>query len=144
MTSRAELIGWVNDLLQLNYTKASRGLVTLLAADPWLALCRSSSAVAVRHDVPRPDPRLTLLADPSQAEPTRRSSTRSIVSPFSCPPLRRLLISSRCAEDVPMSKIKMNANQEYEYINNFKVLQTIFKRHSIDKVRPSLVVSTAC
>lgn len=40
-----------------------------------------------------------------------------------------------------MTKIKMNANQEYEYINNFKVLQVTFKKHGIDKAhtRPSLV-----
>jgi hypothetical protein len=39
------------------------------------------------------------------------------------------------AGDVPMSKVKMKAKHEYEYIANFKVLQTIFKTKKIDKVR---------
>jgi hypothetical protein len=36
--------------------------------------------------------------------------------------------------DVPMSRVKMNAKQEYEYLANFKVLQGIFKSRKIDKV----------
>jgi hypothetical protein len=42
--------------------------------------------------------------------------------------------------DVPMTKVKVNANQEYQYITNFKVLQKAFKDHAIDKV--SLSVSS--
>lgn len=38
--------------------------------------------------------------------------------------------------DVQMSKVKPNAKLEYEYINNFKVLQTAFKAHGIDKPIP--------
>ncbi|EJU02968.1 hypothetical protein DACRYDRAFT_21343 [Dacryopinax primogenitus] len=38
--------------------------------------------------------------------------------------------------DVPMSKVKMNARQEYEYLNNFKVLQNVFKAKKIDKPIP--------
>lgn len=37
--------------------------------------------------------------------------------------------------DVQMSRVKMNARHEYEYIGNFKVLQNIFKAKKIDKVR---------
>lgn len=37
--------------------------------------------------------------------------------------------------DVPMSRVKMNARHEYEFIANFKVLQNIFKAKKIDKVR---------
>jgi len=40
----------------------------------------------------------------------------------------------RHAGDVPMTKVKVNANQEYQYITNFKVLQKAFKDHAIDKV----------
>ena len=36
--------------------------------------------------------------------------------------------------DVPMTKVKIGANQEYQYITNFKVLQKAFKDHGIDKV----------
>lgn len=28
----------------------------------------------------------------------------------------------------------MNARMEYEYLDNFKILQKIFKKHKIDKV----------
>lgn len=34
-----------------------------------------------------------------------------------------------------MTKVKVNANQEYQYITNFKVLQKAFKDHGIEKVR---------
>lgn len=34
-----------------------------------------------------------------------------------------------------MHKVKFNTNQEYEYINNFKVLQACFTQHAVDKVR---------
>jgi hypothetical protein len=44
----------------------------------------------------------------------------------------------RNAGDVPMTKVKVNANQEYQYITNFKVLQKAFKDHAIDKVSPSV------
>ncbi|KAF8562248.1 hypothetical protein P879_09397 [Paragonimus westermani] len=35
-------------------------------------------------------------------------------------------------------KVKFNTKLEHEYINNFKVLQSLFKRHGIDKVCSSL------
>ncbi|KAF5394276.1 Microtubule-associated protein RP/EB family member 1 [Paragonimus heterotremus] len=35
-------------------------------------------------------------------------------------------------------KVKFNTKLEHEYINNFKVLQSLFKRHGIDKVLSSL------
>lgn len=38
--------------------------------------------------------------------------------------------------DVQIGKVKFNANQEYEYVNNFKVLQKTFLDHQIDKVVP--------
>lgn len=34
-----------------------------------------------------------------------------------------------------MSRVNFGARQEYEYLNNFKVLQKSFKDHKIDKVR---------
>ncbi|CED82373.1 Microtubule-binding protein involved in cell cycle control [Phaffia rhodozyma] len=38
--------------------------------------------------------------------------------------------------DVPMSRVKFSAKQEYEYLNNFKVLQKTFKDHKIAKPIP--------
>lgn len=37
--------------------------------------------------------------------------------------------------DVPMSRVKMNAKHEYEFIANFKVLQNVFRAKKIDKAR---------
>lgn len=42
--------------------------------------------------------------------------------------------------DVPMSRVNFGARQEYEYLNNFKVLQKSFKDHKIDKVRSNLLL----
>ncbi|KAF5103039.1 hypothetical protein D0Z00_000017 [Geotrichum galactomycetum] len=38
--------------------------------------------------------------------------------------------------DVPMSKVKFNVNTEYQYLNNFKVLQSAFTKHEIDRSVP--------
>jgi RP/EB family microtubule-associated protein len=38
--------------------------------------------------------------------------------------------------NVPLAKIKFDAKHDYEYINNFKVLQEAFKRNRIDKPIP--------
>ncbi|KAJ5024004.1 calponin homology domain-containing protein [Bipolaris maydis] len=35
--------------------------------------------------------------------------------------------------DVPMSRVKFNANTEYAYLQNFKILQNTFAKHQIDK-----------
>jgi hypothetical protein len=40
--------------------------------------------------------------------------------------------------DLPMTRVKMNAKHEYEYIANFKVLQNVFKAKKIEKVRRPL------
>ncbi|KAK9237394.1 calponin homology domain-containing protein [Lipomyces kononenkoae] len=38
--------------------------------------------------------------------------------------------------DVPMAKVKFNVNSEYQYIGNFKVLQSVFLNHKVDKTIP--------
>ncbi|KAF8326990.1 calponin homology domain-containing protein [Cantharellus anzutake] len=38
--------------------------------------------------------------------------------------------------DVPMSRVKMNAKHEYEFLANYKILQNVFKAHKIDKPIP--------
>jgi hypothetical protein len=40
-----------------------------------------------------------------------------------------------------MARVKMNAKHEYEYIANFKVMQTAFKTKRIDKVRSTATLS---
>ena len=44
--------------------------------------------------------------------------------------------------DVQMHKVKFNATHEYEYVNNFKVLQATFTRHKVDKVSISFVFAS--
>ncbi|KAI9833515.1 MAG: Microtubule-associated protein RP/EB member 1 [Phylliscum demangeonii] len=38
--------------------------------------------------------------------------------------------------DIPMSRVKFNVNTEYAYIQNFKILQSAFARHQIDRLVP--------
>lgn len=38
--------------------------------------------------------------------------------------------------DVPMNRVKFNVNTEYAYIQNFKVLQNCFTRHSVERTIP--------
>jgi RP/EB family microtubule-associated protein len=76
--SRADLLAWVNELLQINYTKIEQ--------------CGSGAAYCQILD--------------------------SIYG------------------DIPMTRVKMNAKHEYEYIANFKVMQNAFKAKRIDKPIP--------
>ncbi|KAI0727140.1 calponin homology domain-containing protein [Fomitopsis betulina] len=76
--SRTELLGWLNDLLQVNYTKVEQ--------------CGTGAAYCQIMD--------------------------SIFG------------------DVPMTRVKMNAKHEYEFIANFKILQNIFRGHKLDKPIP--------
>jgi RP/EB family microtubule-associated protein len=39
-------------------------------------------------------------------------------------------------QDMPMSRVKFNANTEYAYLSNFKILQNAFVRHGIDRPVP--------
>lgn len=38
--------------------------------------------------------------------------------------------------DVPMARVKFNANTEYAYLQNFKILQNCFAKHGIDRPMP--------
>jgi len=46
------------------------------------------------------------------------------------------IIDSIYPGTVHLSKVKFNANQEFEYIQNFKILQAAFQKNSIDKNIP--------
>ncbi|KAG6336861.1 hypothetical protein ID866_2219 [Astraeus odoratus] len=83
--SRTDLLAWLNELLQLNYTKIEQ--------------CGTGGAYCQILD--------------------------SIYG------------------DVPMSRVKMNAKHEYEFVANFKVMQNIFKAKKIDKARLRLILRTA-
>jgi len=74
--SRTELLAWINDLLQLNYTKVEQ--------------CGTGAA--------------------------------------------HCQIIDSIYGDVPLTKVKFVSKHEYEYVANFKVLQTAFDKHKIDKM----------
>ncbi|KAF2834500.1 hypothetical protein M501DRAFT_589840 [Patellaria atrata CBS 101060] len=38
--------------------------------------------------------------------------------------------------DIPMGRVKFNVNTEYAYLQNFKILQTCFTKHHIDRIIP--------
>lgn len=75
MVSRTDLLNWLNELLQINYTKIEQ--------------CGTGGAY--------------------------------------CQVLDSIY------RDVPMTRVKMNAKHEYEFVANFKVLQNAFKAKKIDK-----------
>lgn len=99
--SRTELIAWVNELLQLNYTKVEQ-------CGTGGAYCQILDSVY---------------------------GTLGISVEVRC--LRRIL-TPRFSGDVPMTRVKMNAKHEYEFIANFKVLQNAFKAHKVEKVRDNM------
>ena len=98
--SRTELIAWVNELLQLNYTKVEQ--------------CGTGGAYCQILD--------------------------SIYRELGIPVGLRRIFTSHLPGDMPMTRVKMNAKHEYEFIANFKVLQNAFKAKKIDKVRSHLLL----
>lgn len=46
------------------------------------------------------------------------------------------LIMDSIYRDVPLQKVKFNAKHEYEYVANFKILQSSFDKHKIDNAIP--------
>jgi RP/EB family microtubule-associated protein len=76
--SRSELLAWLNELLQINYTKVEQ--------------CGTGGAY--------------------------------------CQILDSIYL------DIPMTRVKMNAKHEYEFIANFKVMQNVFKSKRIEKPIP--------
>lgn len=95
--SRTELIGWINELLQLNYTKVEQ--------------CGTGGAYCQIMDS---------IYGELQTSAERERHLR--------------MFTPRPSGDVQMSRVKMNAKHEYEYIANFKVLQNVFKAKKVDKV----------
>jgi len=98
--SRTDLLGWLNDLLQINYTKIEQcgtGAAYCQILDSIYGVC------------PRHRPLISFIYE-------------------------SLILISRLV-DLPMTRVKMNAKHEYEFIANFKVLQNVFKAKKIEKAR---------
>ncbi len=95
--SRSELLAWLNELLQINYTKIEQ--------------CGTGAAYCQILD--------------------------SIYRTFSSDSSFRFRCTYGLAVDIPMTRVKMNAKHEYEFIANFKVMQNVFKSKRIEKARLS-------
>ncbi|KAJ8117537.1 hypothetical protein OPT61_g1295 [Boeremia exigua] len=106
-------------------------------------------------DIPRPDSRVHGHYAPKNHSTSRRSNSAG----QGTSPLRRSIAghndavfkatSLQCADlghsaalcqvfdsifyDVPMARVKFNANTEYAYLQNFKILQNTFAKHHVDK-----------
>lgn len=111
--SRTELLAWLNDLLQLNYTKVEQAGTgkTLRVADGNSA-CRQPflSSTQVRLTV--------RLWTPSLVNWQVHRST-----------LNGATDGSSWLGDVHMNKVKFDTKHEYEYVANYKVLQHTFNKH---------------
>ncbi|KAG0209292.1 hypothetical protein BGX28_010395 [Mortierella sp. GBA30] len=94
--SRGELIAWVNELLQLNYTKVEQ----LGTGAAYAQIMDSIYGMSTR---------------------SRREEPQAL----------------RPRSDLPMSRIKFATKHEYEYLGNYKVLQTCFTQRKIDKAIPT-------
>lgn len=105
--SRSELLAWLNDLLQLNYTKVEQ-------CGTGSAYCQIIDSIygAFVH----PFSPIINIYDKFQL----RSGIAGIIHIFS--------------GDLPLGRVKFNAKHEYEFIANFKVMQNVFKAKRIDKV----------
>ncbi|KAF7729355.1 hypothetical protein EC973_004611 [Apophysomyces ossiformis] len=110
--SRTELLAWLNDLLQINYTKVEQAGTVLGAV--------------VFHDELFDIKHKALLTAKLWTQSLVRIQERSI----------REDLSKNTIGDVHMSKVKFDTKHEYEYIANYKVLQHTFDKHKIDKVVP--------
>lgn len=114
--SRTELLQWVNDLLQINYTKIEQMGTGGAYCQIIDSIYGSSCFNIVCQDIVTID----LLYAPVS---------------HSFLPL---------SGDVPMGRVKLNAKHEYEYLANFKILQNLFKAHKIDKVSGRVVRKNRC
>ncbi|PVU94200.1 hypothetical protein BB561_002757 [Smittium simulii] len=108
--SRQELLAWVNELLQTNYIKIEQlGTGTLSLFYLLSSVQTSKLGVYLSHPLI-----LTILSV-------------FILGAAYCQ------IMDSIYNDVPLRRVKFSANQEYEYISNFKILQNAFTAHSVSR-----------
>jgi RP/EB family microtubule-associated protein len=108
--SRTDLLAWLNELLQINYTKVEQ-------CGTGGAYCQVLDSIYGKDH-------------------------RVVVSHCPCLFIDFVRFWNRLQlGDLPMSRVKMNAKHEYEFIANYKVMQNVFKAKKIDKVRLSFICS---
>lgn len=116
---RKEILDWLNDLLKLNLTKIEQ---TASGAH----MCRE------------PGSRCRLLTKPPPAQAPLRANLWTLCIQVGAPVVRIACASPHArlrAGQVPMQKVKWDAKHDYEYVHNYKILQGVFNRLKIDKVR---------
>lgn len=107
--SRHDMLAWVNDSLQLNYTKIEQ----LCSGGP------GSQGGGTRGDGGAvPPPPVTPRCGPGAGAAYCQFMD---------------MLFPGC---VHLRKVKFQAKLEHEYIHNFKVLQAAFKKMGVDKVGP--------
>ena len=113
--SRHELLGWVNDCLQLNYTKVEE-------------MGNGRRRNSTKNDLYNHGCTSRCRLLPVHAHAFPRYSALSFFSRR-----RRNCIFSAEAR-LQLKKVKMDAKLEHQYIDNFKFLQASFKKMGVDKV----------
>ena len=140
--SRTELLQWLNDLLQLNYTKIEQ-------CGTGAAYCQIFDSIYGMHPSHYYSPLPTLQIFKSWMWliiiPLHVMSHDDYKFTTTDYPSIRLVRPRRAfsahfddmapAGDVPLTRVKFTAKHEYEFLGNFKVLQNVFKQHKVDRVR---------
>ncbi|KAG0208751.1 hypothetical protein BGX28_000372 [Mortierella sp. GBA30] len=108
--SRQELVAWVNGLLELNYTKIEQ------------------MGTGMGHDEYILQPFTEVFKRVFTVRPERDCQSHGAAY---------CQIMDSIYRDVPMNRVKFAAKQEYAYLENYKVLQSHFISHKIDKAIPT-------
>ena len=103
--SRTDLLAWLNDLLQISYTKVEQ----CGTGGAYCQILDSIYGTGILYRI--------LVSHHYEHQ---------------C--LHIYLVFPLILGDLPMSRVKMNAKHEYEYLANYKVMQNVFKVKKIDKV----------
>lgn len=121
--SRTELLSWVNDLLNINYTKVEQAGTGKRKKERrkkknWTHLPRRPA-----HSLLSPHPYSLLgsaycqIMDSIYGNVLRGREAMDFG------------LTSVSLGDVAMNKVKFDTRQEYEFVTNFKVLQNTFDKH---------------
>lgn len=113
MNSFTELLAWVNELLSISYTKVEQ-------CGTGAAYCQIMDSV---YGMLLMKECILLF-----------SKNAFCLSAFVC-------LGAETG-DVPMTRVKMNAKHEYEFVANYKVLQNTFKAKKVDKARLFLYLAS--